>query len=111
MAASGRSEPRPLRMLRLTLMAIGLSCLSWVAFVTLDAAFDPAAAGAGWTRSESRREAAPGTAVLSLDQVAWRPPGASADVVRSATLEAREGETVALIGRSESLPDWVVGER
>jgi LPXTG-site transpeptidase (sortase) family protein len=39
MAASGRSEPGPLRMLRVTLMAVGFTCLGWVAFVTLDAAF------------------------------------------------------------------------
>jgi LPXTG-site transpeptidase (sortase) family protein len=36
---SGRPEPRPLRVLRLTLIAIGFTCLAWVAFVTLDAAF------------------------------------------------------------------------
>ena len=44
----------------------------------------------------------PGARRLELDGVAWRPPDARVPVLTDASLEVREGEVVALVGRSGS---------
>jgi energy-coupling factor transporter ATP-binding protein EcfA2 len=70
---------------------------------------DPFERGAGGLGPVARAGRTSGTApagvvAIALDQVSWRPAarGAGGFVLRAVTLEARHGETVALVGRSGS---------
>jgi energy-coupling factor transporter ATP-binding protein EcfA2 len=74
--------------------------------VSLPAGFDPGrAATHSWRRERAAfvpAQGRPGPPAIALDLVSWRPGGrgGSGFTLRAVTIEARHGETVALVGRS-----------